>query len=87
MPASHPNPISLSDEQLEQVMAAAAVLHVADRSAFLESVAQKLRGEPELGDGLIARIVRDCQRELFRPPVDNVASKVPRHNGSYKPII
>jgi hypothetical protein len=39
-----------------------------DRSAFLEDVAMQLRGCEPLGDGLVARTVRESQRKFYRPP-------------------
>jgi hypothetical protein len=77
MPANHSNPISLSDSQLQQVLAAAAVLHVADRDAFLRSVAERLRHQ-QVGDGAVGRAVREAQREYFRAPRDT--NEQPHHN-------
>jgi hypothetical protein len=62
------SPLSLSDDQMDAVMRAAAPLHPADRSAFLERMAERLRGVEILGDGLVSRIAREVQREFFRPP-------------------
>jgi hypothetical protein len=62
------SPLSLSDDQMDAVMRAAAPLHPADRSAFLERMAERLRGIEVLGDGLVARIAREVQREFFRAP-------------------
>jgi hypothetical protein len=62
------SPLSLSDDQMDAVMRAAAPLHPADRSLFLQRIAERLRGVEVLGDGLVARIAREVQREFFRPP-------------------
>jgi hypothetical protein len=62
------SPIALTDEQLGHVMRAAEVLHPVDRGPFLERIAQRLRGVEMIGDGLVARIAREVQREFFRPP-------------------
>jgi hypothetical protein len=42
-------PLSLSDEQLDRVMAAAAMLPVSSRDAFLRSVAGRVAGVPNVG--------------------------------------
>jgi hypothetical protein len=52
-------PISLSDAELSAIMAAATPLHPIDRSAFLSSVAHRLRHEPEMGPGTTNRIIRE----------------------------
>jgi hypothetical protein len=83
-----PTPISLSDQQLQQIMTAAASLHVADRDAFLRGVAERLRRQV-IGDGTVSRAVRDAQREFFRAPLGTEVTagrKAPHHNygRSYK---
>jgi hypothetical protein len=69
MPATQPNPISLSDSQLQQVMTACQALQPAERSAFLSALAHRLRGEV-IGDGTVARAIRELIRpgEFFHPP-------------------
>jgi hypothetical protein len=47
--------------------AAASPLHPHDRSAYLERVAELLRGR-ELGDGIVARAAREAQRQFMRAP-------------------
>jgi hypothetical protein len=42
-------PLALSDEQLDRVMAAASMLPVTSRDAFLKSVAGRVAGVPYLG--------------------------------------
>jgi hypothetical protein len=42
-------PLALSDEMLDRVMAAAALLPVTSRDAFLKSVAGRVAGVPCLG--------------------------------------
>jgi hypothetical protein len=61
-----PSPLSLSDCQLATVMTAAEPLNPHDRDAFLRSVATMLRGERELGDGVVARTCRQLQKEFLR---------------------
>ena len=61
MPAAPtpPRPISLSDEAMLFVMRITEPLHPHDRSAFLKTLAHRLRHEPELGDGVIFRVAKE----------------------------
>jgi hypothetical protein len=61
-------PLALTDEQMSAVMNAAEPLVPADRDQFLRALADALRDEPELGDGVVARAIRSLQRQYFRPP-------------------
>jgi hypothetical protein len=61
-------PLSLSDNQMDAVMAAAGPLEPHDRSRFLEDVASALRYHGELGDGIVARVCADVQRRYLVPP-------------------
>jgi hypothetical protein len=58
-------PLKLSDSQLDQVLRAAHPIGVRDRDAFLQDVAAELRGR-EIGDGLVARVVREVQSRYWR---------------------
>jgi hypothetical protein len=60
--------LSLSDSQLDAIMAASRPLSPPDRVAFLEMIAQELAGHRDLGDGSVYRVVRDLQRKFFSPP-------------------
>jgi hypothetical protein len=60
--------LNLSDRGLEIVMAAAHPIAPAMRSQFLEAVAQRLAGVPELGDGVVSRACRELQGQFFEPP-------------------
>jgi hypothetical protein len=53
-------PLSLSDSELDAVMQAAAPLHPFDRSAFLSSVARRLKAEPVTGPGTVNRVIREA---------------------------
>jgi hypothetical protein len=71
MPAAPtpPRPVSLSDEAMLFVMRVTEPLHPNDRSAFLKTLATRLRGEAELGDGVIFRVAREVLRSgFFKPP-------------------
>jgi hypothetical protein len=71
-------PVSLDDDQLAIVMAAAQPLSPKTRDAFSISVASELGKHRELGAGLVARIVRDQQRRYFAPPRYADALSAPR---------
>lgn len=49
--------ISLTDEQLDRVMAAAALLPVTSRDAFLKSVAGRVAGVPHVSMSEIERAI------------------------------
>lgn len=63
------SPIRLSDSALDAIMSAARPIAVHRRDEFLQRVAELLREERELGDGVIARACRTAQKEFFDPPV------------------
>lgn len=71
-------PLALTDQQFAAVMQACEPLLPVDRDAFLRALAQLLGSEPELGDGTVARAIRDLQREFRQPPL-NPNSSAPRH--------
>ena len=62
-----PRPLALSDSEITTVMSA-AVLNVADRDAFLRSVAAALAAWPAIGDGAVARVCREIQSRYWRAP-------------------
>jgi hypothetical protein len=63
------SPLALSDEQLRILREYAKPLLPAVRGAFLQKVAQLLREEREVGDGVISRCCRVAQLEfLTRAP-------------------
>jgi hypothetical protein len=64
-----PRPLCISDRQLSQITAAAAVIAPSDRGAFLGELHALLRHERELGDGVVDRAIRLSLRRFFRPPV------------------
>ncbi|MDN3279105.1 hypothetical protein QWJ07_32910 [Frankia sp. RB7] len=61
-------PISLSDDELATVMSAAKPLAPHQRGAFLADVAAELARHPEIGPGLIGRVVRELQRRHLTAP-------------------
>jgi hypothetical protein len=66
---SHAALLSLSDAELETIMAHAAPLDRQRRDAFLQEVAAELRRYPETGPGLVGRVCREAQRKHFDPPI------------------
>ena len=60
--------ISLSDDELRIVMDAAAPIHPRDRGQFLRDVAAELAKYPELGPGVIGRVVAKVQKQHLNPP-------------------
>ena len=50
--------MSLSDSELTAVMTAAAPIHPRERDAFLRDVVAELAKYPEIGPGVVGRVVR-----------------------------
>ena len=75
MLAPSPRPLALSDSEIAHIRSAARVLAVADRDAFLRSVAFALEQLPELGDGVVSRTCREIQSRYWRPPEFTTGSK------------
>jgi hypothetical protein len=61
-------PIRLTDSELAAVMAAARPLPVHTRDAFLQSVAIALKGQSEIGPGVVHRVCAETQRRFWDPP-------------------
>jgi hypothetical protein len=61
-------PIGISDDQLAMIMAACAPILPQDRDRFLRSLADALRGEPQLGDGQLYRAIAQLRGQYWRPP-------------------
>jgi len=62
------SPISLSDSELEAVMAAARQLQRHQRDGFLQHIAQIIGAMPERGDGAIHRAIASIWRQHFDAP-------------------
>jgi hypothetical protein len=65
-------PLQLSPTQQETLLRAAYPLAPADKEIFAERVIEQLAAAPELGDGLVSRVCRAVQRELWNPPIDEL---------------
>jgi len=61
-------PLKLTDDEMEAVYNACRPLHVADRDAFMQALADALRRRGEIGPGAVHRAIRDAQRRFSRPP-------------------
>jgi len=70
-------PLRLTDAQLDTIHRLSWPLAPADRGSFLEAVAAKLAEHPELvGDGYLARVAVECQRQFWSPPaVDGISAR------------
>jgi hypothetical protein len=60
--------ICLSAEQQTIVLNAIAPMQQAERNAFLLALTQLLAGRTTVGNGQLYRMIRDLQREFFKPP-------------------
>ena len=66
----------------QMIMLACEPLLPIDRDAFLRALANRLSGEPELGDGCVGRAIRELQRTFWRPPaIDHEARHTTRRVG------
>jgi hypothetical protein len=68
-------PLRLSDEQLAAVLRVATPLAAADRDAFLQAIADALRGHAEVGDGTLFRVLREMHRFREQPSRAPVGSR------------
>jgi hypothetical protein len=59
--------LALNDAELEIVMSAAAPIRPIDRDQFLRDVANELQRYPEIGVGIVGRVVSKIQREHLAP--------------------
>jgi hypothetical protein len=73
-----PRPIAVSDRQLDAIMRACQPLAPLERSALLASLAHRLRGYRDVGDGELHRIIREVLREVWTPP--RIAHEQPVHH-------
>ena len=74
---SDPTPLALTDAELDQIMRYAGPLHPRVRRAFIEHVANRLRGKT-LGDGLVHRVCAEVLREsgIFDPPLETESHRL-----------
>ncbi|KRQ97567.1 hypothetical protein [Bradyrhizobium valentinum] len=60
--------ISLSDDEMSAVIDAARPIPSRDRSDFVREVVAELAKYPEIGPGIIGRVVAKIQRAHLNPP-------------------
>ena len=75
--ANQPPPIALSEAQMLALLAASYPLPPAARPAFLEACAKEIANLPELGDGILHRMIMRVQKLYFDPP-DIDGGRMPR---------
>ena len=75
---THQAPLALTDDQLDQIMRHATVLHPQLRRVFVERVVYELRGQT-IGDGVVFRACAKVLKEsgMFDPP-ELDSSRMPR---------
>jgi hypothetical protein len=61
-------PLALTDDQLNMIQRAAEPIEIDLRAPFLQTVANLLAREPEIGDGTVSRASREAQREFVHTP-------------------
>jgi hypothetical protein len=68
-------PLALTDAQMDALLAASHPLPCHARAAFLEHCARELAALPELGDGVLHRVVTQVQRIYFDPPLSTESGR------------
>jgi hypothetical protein len=72
-------PICLTENQMNAVLAAATPLPPNRRSDFLVDIARELSSLPEVGDGVLHRVIMVAQKRYFAPPIVD-------HHGHHKHV-
>jgi hypothetical protein len=75
-----PQPLKLSDDELDAVFAACRPLQPAARDAFLQDLADALQCYPEVGPGILHPTIVTLQKRYFDPP-DTRSDDMIRHGG------
>jgi hypothetical protein len=73
-------PVSLSVSELALIHHAAAPLDRDRQDAFVTALLAALEECPELGPGVVHRVIRETQRQYWDPPVTRTAG----HNAKSK---
>ena len=64
-----PQPLALTDSQMDQILLAARPLRLRDRDAYLKEVVAALaNGGGPVGDGDVNRAIRSAAKKFFDPP-------------------
>ena len=61
-------PLALTDDQLTAIMRGAAPLAANRRGAYLREIGDALAVTGEIGDGTVARAIRETQKRHFDVP-------------------
>jgi hypothetical protein len=61
--------LQLTPSQIDCIHTAASPLPRWDQTLFMQRVAELLHEEPELGDGVVHRVVRIVQQQFWQPPL------------------
>jgi hypothetical protein len=59
--------MNLTEPQTLAIIHASRPLAPTERGAFLEALQSQLAKHSEIGDGQLHRLIRDLQRQYFRP--------------------
>ncbi len=73
-------PLALTDAQMVAVLNAARPIPREDRDHFLQAIADALRDQAMLGDGVVHRTIVEVQRRFLSPPT--IDDPRPRHRTS-----
>jgi hypothetical protein len=73
---NQPPPIALTESQMCALFAASYPLPATARAAFLEACAKEIAAMPELGDGILHRMIMRVQKLYFDPP--DLDGRMPR---------
>jgi hypothetical protein len=65
--------MNLTDAQGLAILHAARPLQVEERAAFMAALGRLFAGRTEIGDGELGRMLRELQRQHFRPPAETTA--------------
>jgi hypothetical protein len=65
--------MNLTEQQTLAIIHAIRPLQAHERVAFTNALAALLAGRHEVGDGELGRMIRDLQRQYFRPPPGPIA--------------
>ena len=72
------SPLNLSDDELDQILAASMPLDRDRRAPFVEAVTAELATCPLLGPGVVHRAIVNQQRHFYDPPTFSSQVHAPR---------
>ena len=78
--------MTLTDQQVTAIARAVRPLQPHEEAAFLTKLKALLADRDEIGDGELARMLRNLQRQHFRPPTNTEVGVVEtRHRWDFGP--